>query len=829
MSLSAALKLRRRHRRHGGTTSTVGVGWGRNVNGQLGTGWSIGGLLLTPTGMEIRNAVGIIMYYGQVLALMPDRTIQCWGQNHAGNLPLSVGPEGKYAGKWEYRTGLQGQKALMESGFSEGEVLAKERAAGANGERLITGQVLFPKDSIVLHKGGTWRAVKANVGEEPGVSGGPNIWVHETPEVAQADAGGVIGFVQFTNSKSLPVQAPLLANVTAAVGMGVHGSALIEGKVKTWGYNRFGILGNGIDLSWGPKPRPFNPRPKLSEIKNQLIGSSTSFRGTFTAGSSRITNLSEIGIPHVSGSGALLPSKLHGGDLFVDPNGLGYIPKAIPEGTEIVDKGYVEAEGYIQMTKPAVGNYTGKIVFQLAPIEQGFWPLNSRFNPGWPVLASTAPATITAIAVGSNPSAYPMKIALTSGGEVLAWGVNTYGVLGNGANLAKGKEEVGATPAYVKESASGPNLKNIKAVACGETFCMALTTDGKVWVWGKVEEGQAGRIVMEGSPGKEKAKKTISTPVLVEGLPTTAGERPAAIAGSFHTCYALLENGDVWSWGGNEKGELGRGVIAGKKSSGNPEPWTPTPARITTLEKVRYIAAGREHACAVTEAGALYTWGGNNNGAIGDGTANAKGEADKGSPTLILSEKVLTCALGEYNTFALLEGSTPPSLSLQVRLLAEGESLGEQSASLKLRWRSAVTSGWQLVFKPSPFLLTEILIEQKREELEGIIEEGEEPAKLEAEEELEELVAEEKAREATQVTLAITPTEVSSGVWEYNWVPSASSPNGTVVGGKWTPSKMTPNLGFTMVLRNPTHKPEWEEKTINTNYLWGSPLSFAAF
>ena len=71
--------------------------------------------------------------------------------------------------------------------------------------------------------------------------------------------------------------------------------------------------------------------------------------------------------------------------------------------------------------------------------------------------------------------------ALLSTGEVVAWGDNYHGQMGNGNTIRQ------QFPVYVKISET-TNLTNIKAISAGAMFCYALTKDGKVWGWGKNSE-----------------------------------------------------------------------------------------------------------------------------------------------------------------------------------------------------------------------------------------------------------------------------------------------------------------------------------------------------
>jgi len=71
--------------------------------------------------------------------------------------------------------------------------------------------------------------------------------------------------------------------------------------------------------------------------------------------------------------------------------------------------------------------------------------------------------------------------SLLSTGDVVAWGDNYHGQLGNGNSSRQ------QFPVYVKTSAT-TYLTNVKAISAGALFCYALTKDGKVWAWGKNSE-----------------------------------------------------------------------------------------------------------------------------------------------------------------------------------------------------------------------------------------------------------------------------------------------------------------------------------------------------
>ncbi len=90
-----------------------------------------------------------------------------------------------------------------------------------------------------------------------------------------------------------------------------------------------------------------------------------------------------------------------------------------------------------------------------------------------------------------------------------------------------------------------------------------------------------------------------------EGIPVSG-----LAAGGGHTC-ALDSAGGVLCWGYNSSGQLG---------SAGPPSGHGWPTRATVPVTLVSLAAGGEHTCGLTAAGAAYCWGSNSNGQLGNGT-----------------------------------------------------------------------------------------------------------------------------------------------------------------------------------------------------------------
>jgi alpha-tubulin suppressor-like RCC1 family protein len=91
----------------------------------------------------------------------------------------------------------------------------------------------------------------------------------------------------------------------------------------------------------------------------------------------------------------------------------------------------------------------------------------------------------------------------------------------------------------------------------------------------------------------------------------TAPNHDLAVGGA-HSC-AIKANGALWCWGANDKGQLGDGSTIGKNS----------PIEVTALgSSVVSISAGQAHTCARKADGTLWCWGLNDAGQLGIGTTS---------------------------------------------------------------------------------------------------------------------------------------------------------------------------------------------------------------
>jgi uncharacterized repeat protein (TIGR01451 family) len=163
----------------------------------------------------------------------------------------------------------------------------------------------------------------------------------------------------------------------------------------------------------------------------------------------------------------------------------------------------------------------------------------------------------------------------------------------------------------------------------------------------------------------------ISVPTQVSGLPTTVVD----VAGGDAHSLALTVTGAVYAWGRNADGQLGNGTTTSST----------TPVQVTGLPgNIVAISAGSCHSLALTADGLVYAWGCNGSGQLGTGgtsgsttparVAGLSGVtaiATRSATSLALTASGAVYAWGD-NTFGQLGTSTTTNSSAPAQVGISG-------------------------------------------------------------------------------------------------------------------------------------------------------------
>lgn len=260
---------------------------------------------------------------------------------------------------------------------------------------------------------------------------------------------------------------------------------------------------------------------------------------------------------------------------------------------------------------------------------------SSRVNRATPVLVKSS-VTWSKISVGAMHTC-----GLSTAGAAYCWGINRFGEIGDST--------IGTsytTPVAVRMP-TGVTFVDIGAGA--NTTCAAAST-GDVYCW-----GASGGSVFSSATGIQRLPTKVAgasgvvrisvgtlqacaltsagaayclgyASMLGNGTVSTSSMTPVAVsgghvfteivAGDDKTC-ALKADGSVWCWGYDFAGQLGDGATVEVRATPVPVPMAAT----------RLMAGGAgntagDHTCALAVGGAaVFCWGRNSSGQIGDGTA----------------------------------------------------------------------------------------------------------------------------------------------------------------------------------------------------------------
>jgi len=235
-----------------------------------------------------------------------------------------------------------------------------------------------------------------------------------------------------------------------------------------------------------------------------------------------------------------------------------------------------------------------------------------------------------------------------------------------GGRLLTCGSDCGSAPAlcHAADPAADPNVRRkigpptpvpsmqerrIVSVATSDVHCLALSADGEVYSWGSGDDGSLGH-------GDNNAK---AVPTMIELLSRV--ERIAA--GPNWTSAAVDEDGRLFTWGRarfeeeEEDGELE--VIKGPSGLGYEldaeTEYQATPKRVDALsqERVVGVALGAGSTLAVTDAGAIFSFGFSRDGGLGHGSLESEVLPRRIEALAQTRQRFVAVAAGDFHALAL--------------------------------------------------------------------------------------------------------------------------------------------------------------------------------
>ncbi|OYT90604.1 MAG: hypothetical protein CFE43_17520 [Burkholderiales bacterium PBB3] len=218
---------------------------------------------------------------------------------------------------------------------------------------------------------------------------------------------------------------------------------------------------------------------------------------------------------------------------------------------------------------------------------------------------------------------------VTPQGSLWTWGCSSRFVGGTAGHFILGQRGNGHVNANGLNDPNPPDpapallAEGYRTVSTGVHYNLALKADGSLWIFGS---GDFRDVV-----------------AFMSLVPLQVGEGYAVAAQGSHFSAGLKTDGSLWTWGLNDVGQLADGGVGnttcnfGEVFAFDIVACRPQPAQVGSGYAA--MAVGSKHGLALGRDGSVWSWGGNDEGQLGNGTLTPQKVAvalsiQAGSPVL---------------------------------------------------------------------------------------------------------------------------------------------------------------------------------------------------
>ncbi|RLT20932.1 MAG: hypothetical protein DWI30_08640, partial [Chloroflexi bacterium] len=585
--------------------------WGYNADGQLGyeNNGSLGespnqmGAYLAVVNVGTnRTVTGIFAGPYFTCATLDNTTSKCWGNSDVGQL---------------------GYGNTTQLGDDTGEMtnLAALNLGGNTASAFVTSR----KDNL------TYDFVCVVL-----TTGKIRCWGH--------NGQGQLGYGNTTDRVSVPgslSDIDLGTNRTVLqLAMGEsHVCAILDNyDLKCWGRNQVGQLGYGDDFNRGDDSNEMGINLGSIDVNN----TSTPFN-TPTFSNTRTNTSTPSNTPSNTRTNTSTPSNT---PLVTDTPSQTPTKTKTPTKSKTVTRSKTPTRSKTRTATPVggvkevVSIATGALhaCAMLANDTVKCWGYNDNGQLGYGNITARGDGTdemgsnLAAVDLGSGRTAKAISAGvlhtcvILDNSTVKCWGENSQGQLGQGHSDNRGDDfdEMGSNLAAV-DLGSG---RTAKAISAGYAHTCAILDDDTVKCWGLNNAGQLGYddITNRGDDSDEMGSN-------LAAVNLGSGRTAKAIAtGYYHTC-ALLDDNTLKCWGLNVNGQLGLGDKFFRGNGNSSDDYSSGNYRMASLATVdvgartiSQLIVGGFTTCVLFDAGTVACWGLNDNGQLGIGTTNNRGD-----------------------------------------------------------------------------------------------------------------------------------------------------------------------------------------------------------